>query len=133
MKYTVEKAIAAFLKLRELNSSKRVVGGQVVDVPFQFSGGACYRIAENINALRRVVTNSNEAKAEAAKTWEALPEKKRDKGALDRKLTEIMAEEVEVVINPVSVASLNLDSNPIEPGLIADLIVAGLIERSKKP
>ena len=138
MKLTTTLATASAIHglLKLLNGSTQVINGEKVHTPYQFSGGACYQIAKNLNLLRpsiEVYTEAMKLMSQGmleANTKSASP---KSEAELDKEFDAAVKKDLdgkETVIDgllPISVATLNLDRNAIQPGVVADLIKHGLI------
>lgn len=106
--------------------------------PYALRDQACYRIAKNMNALRRhlrdfntklsaLIEEHNEAKKTAKEGGGGEDVTKQLNDDFNDAVKKLRDEMVEVTIMPITPASLNLDVNPIKPGLIADLMEEGFI------
>lgn len=140
MKKSYADIIDAFSSLRLLNGDKRIVDGKEVVIPYKFKEQACYAIAKNLNILRRHIrAYQTELDRLTGEFREALEDVKKAGGGEEATqafvkehsdaIEKLKKEEVEVTgLIAIKPSALDFDNNAFQPGLIADLMEAGLVE-----
>lgn len=130
MEITINAAVTAFNRFKLLNGYDKVVeiDGQTktIFVPFQFNSSTCWNIAKNINVLRKITADYEDAQKLLIASMEVTddtytkdPEKYKKFVA---ELNTLLSKKIEVNgILKIKLSGLNLDKNPIQPGLLADL------------
>jgi len=99
---------------------------KTIFIPFQFNSSTCWNIAKNINVLRKVTSDYEDAQKLLVasmgvddNTYTTDPEKYKKFVA---ELNTLLSKKVEVSgVLKIKLSGLNLDKNPIQPGLLADL------------
>jgi hypothetical protein len=130
MEITINAAVTAFNRFKLLNGYDKVVEieGQkkTIFIPFQFNSSTCWNIAKNINVFRKITADYEDAQKLLVvsmgvedNTYTTDPEKYKKFVA---ELNNLLLKKVEVSgVLKIKLSGLNLDKNPIQPGLLADL------------
>ena len=132
MEISINAAVTAFNRFKLLNGYDKVVeidgASKTIFIPFQFNSSTCWNIAKNINVLRKVTADYEDAQKLLVasmgvddNTYTTDPEKYKKFVA---ELNTLLSKKVEVNgVLKIKLSGLNLDKNPIQPGLLADLAV----------
>jgi hypothetical protein len=130
MEISINAAVTAFNRFKLLNGYDKVVeidgASKTIFIPFQFNSSTCWNIAKNINVLRKVTADYEDAQKLLVasmgvddNTYTTDPEKYKKFVA---ELNTLLSKKVEVNgVLKIKLSGLNLDKNPIQPGLLADL------------
>ena len=130
MEISINAAVTAFNRFKLLNGYDKVVeidgASKTIFIPFQFNSSTCWNIAKNINVLRKVTSDYEDAQKLLVasmgvddNTYTTDPEKYKKFVA---ELNTLLSKNIEVNgILKIKLSGLNLDKNPIQPGLLADL------------
>jgi len=128
MKLTYKEILtlrAALLSLDGLDKSVEIKGvAQIIKKPFKFAGKTRLKIARNLRACEAGFEDYDAARVGLVREIsdggdEVAPEKV---GEFSRKLGELLAEEVEATLTPLTEIELNLDDNEIPHGALAVLL-----------
>lgn len=127
---SINAAVTAFNRFKLLNGYDKVVEidgvSKTIFIPFQFNSSTCWNIAKNINVHRKVTVDYEDAQKLLVtsmgiddNTYINDPEKYKKFVA---ELNTLLSKKVEVSgVLKIKLSGLNLDKNPIQPGLLADL------------
>ena len=130
MEISINAAVTAFNRFKLLNGYDKVVeidgASKTIFIPFQFNSSTCWNIAKNINVLRKVTSDYEDAQKLLVasmgiddNTYTTDPEKYKK---FVSELNTLLSKKIEVNgILKIKLSGLNLDKNPIQPGLLADL------------
>jgi len=130
MEISINAAVTAFNRFKLLNGYDKVVeidgASKTIFIPFQFNSSTCWNIAKNINVLRKVTADYEDAQKLLVasmgiddNTYTTDPEKYKK---FVSELNTLLSKKVEVNgVLKIKLSGLNLDKNPIQPGLLADL------------
>ena len=130
MEITINAAISTFNRFKMLNGydSPIEVNGEtkVITVPYKFDSSTCWNISKNLNILKKVVLDYEDANKMLVTSMgvsEDTPKTDPEKYKLFvEELNMLLEKKIEVKgLLKLKLAGLNLDKNPIQPGIIADL------------